>query len=215
MYRASGCCSQYVSKSGRPSGGHRTGKGNPHPIPKTGSTKACASHRTIALTSHASKVMLKILHASFQQYANQELPDIQAGFRKSERNQRSKFQYLLDNRESNRVGHDWSDLAAAAAEKARELQKNIYFYFIDYTKAFDYVDHNKLWKALKEMGILGHLTCLLRNLNADQEATVRTLYGTTDLFKIEEGVWQGCLLSPCLFNLYAEHIMRNARLDEL
>ena len=100
-------------------------------------------------------------------------------------------------------------------EKAREFQKNIYLCFINYAKAFDCVDHNKLWKALREMGIPDHLTCLLRNLYVGQEATVRTLYGTTDWFKIEKGVWQGCLLSPCLFNLYGEHIMRNARLDEL
>ena len=107
MYKASGCCIQYVSKSERPRGDHRTGKGNPHPIPKTGSTKACANHQTIALTSHASKVMLKVLHASFQQYANQELPDIQAGFRKSERNQRSNCQYLLDNRESKGIAEKY------------------------------------------------------------------------------------------------------------
>ena len=101
------------------------------------------------------------------------------------------------------------------SEKAREFQKNIYLCFIDYTKAFDCADHNKLWKALKEMGIPDHLTCLLRNLYVGQEATVRTLYGTNDWFKIEKGVQQGCLLSPCLFNLYTEHIMRNAGLDEL
>ena len=99
-------------------------------------------------------------------------------------------------------------------EKAREFQKNIYC-FIDYAKAFDCVDHNELWKALKEMGIQDHLTCLLRNLYVGQEATVRTLYGTTDWFKIEKGIQQGCRLSPCLFNLYPEHIMRNAGLDEL
>ena len=99
-------------------------------------------------------------------------------------------------------------------EKAREFQKNIYFSFIDYSKAFDCVDHNKLWKILKEMGIPGHLTCLLRNLYAGQEATVRTGHGKTDWFQIEKGVCQGCILSPCLFNLYAENIMRNAGLDE-
>ena len=99
-------------------------------------------------------------------------------------------------------------------EKAREFQKNIYFCFIDYVKAFDYVDHNKLWKILQEMGIPDHLTCLLRNLNAGQEATVRTGHGTTDWFQIGKGVCQGCILSPCLFNLYAEYIMRNAGLEE-
>ena len=95
-------------------------------------------------------------------------------------------------------------------EKTREFQKNIYFCFIDYAKAFDCVDHNKLWKVLKEMGIPDYLTCLLRNLNAGQEATVRTGHGTTDWFQIGKG----CVLSPCLFNLYAEYIMRNSGLDE-
>ena len=99
-------------------------------------------------------------------------------------------------------------------EKEREFQKNIYFCFIDYAKAFDYVDHNKLWKILKEMGIPDHLTCLLRNLCAGQEATVRTGHGTTDWFQIGEGVYQGCILSPCLFNFYAEYVMRNAGLEE-
>src|SRR5574337_108842 len=99
-------------------------------------------------------------------------------------------------------------------QKAREFQKNIYFCFIDYAKAFDCVDHNKLWKILKEMGIPDHLTCLLRNLYAGQEATVRTGYGTTDWFLIRKGVRQGCILSSCLFNFYAEYIMRNAELEE-
>ena len=99
-------------------------------------------------------------------------------------------------------------------EKAREFQKNIYFCFIDYAKAFDCVDHNKLWKILKEMGPPDQLTCLLRNLYAGQEATVRTGHGTTDWFQIGKGVCQGCVLSPCLFNLYAEYIMRNAGLEE-
>ena len=99
-------------------------------------------------------------------------------------------------------------------EKAREFQKNIYFCFIDYTKAFDCVDHNKLWKILQEMGIPDHLTCLLRNLYAGQEAAVRTGRGTTDWFQIGKGVCQGCILSSCLFNLYAEYIMKNTGLDE-
>ena len=99
-------------------------------------------------------------------------------------------------------------------ERAREFQKNIYFCFIDYAKAFDCVDHNKLWKILKEMGIPDHLTCLLRDLYAGQEATVRTGHGTTDCFQIGKGLCQGCLLSPCLFNFYAEYIMRNAGLEE-
>ena len=99
-------------------------------------------------------------------------------------------------------------------EKAREFQKSIYFCFIDFAKAFDCVDHNQLWKILKEMGIPDHLTCLLKNLYADQEATVRTGQGTTDWLQIRKGVHQGCIFSPCLFNLYAEYIMRNAWLDE-
>ena len=99
-------------------------------------------------------------------------------------------------------------------EKAREFQKNIHFCFIDYAKAFDWVDHKKLWKILKEMGIPDHLICLLRNLYAGQEATVRTGHGTTDWFQIGKRVCQGCILSPCLFNLYAEYIMRNAGLEE-
>ena len=127
---------------------------------------------------------------------NRELPDVQAGFRKGRgtRDQIANIRWTM--------------------EKGREFQKNIYFCFIDYAKAFDYVDHNKLWKFLKEMGIPDHLTCLLRNLNADQEATVRTGHGTTDGFQLGKGVCQGCILSPCLFNLYAEYIMRNAGLQE-
>ena len=103
---------------------------------------------------------------------------------------------------------------SAGSRKKQEFQKNIYFCFIDYTKAFDCVDHNKLWKILKEMGIPDHLICLLRNLYAGQEATVRTGHGTTDWFQIGKEVRQGCILSPCLFNLYAEYIMRNAGLEE-
>ena len=99
-------------------------------------------------------------------------------------------------------------------EKAREFQKNIYFCFTDYAKAFDCVDHNKLWEILKEMGIPGHLTCLLRNLYAGQEATVRTGHRTIECFQIGKGVCQGCILSPCLFNFYAEYIMRNDGLEE-
>ena len=112
------------------------------------------------------------------------------------RNQRSNCQHLLDH------------------QKAKEFQKNIYFGFVNYAKAFDCVDHNKLWKILKEMGLPDHLTCLLRNLDAGQEATVRTGHGTKDWFKIGKGVHQGHILSPCLSNLYAENIMRNAGLDE-
>ena len=103
---------------------------------------------------------------------------------------------------------------SGSSRTARKVQKNIYFCFIDYAKAFDCMDHNRLWKILKEMGIPDYLTCLLRNLDAGQEATVRTGHGTTDWFQIGKGVRQGCILSPCLINLYAEYIMRNAGLDE-
>uniref|UniRef100_A0A8B9YUJ7 Reverse transcriptase domain-containing protein n=1 Tax=Bos mutus grunniens TaxID=30521 RepID=A0A8B9YUJ7_BOSMU len=166
------------------------------PIPKKGNAKECSNYRTIALISHASKVMLKILQARLQQYVNRELPDVQAGFRKGRgtRDQIANIRWIM--------------------EKAREFQKNIYFCFIDYAKAFDCVDHNKLWTILKEMGIPDHLTCLLRNVYAGQEATVRTGHGTTDWFQIGKGVCQGCILSPCLFNFYAEYIMRNAGLEE-
>ena len=127
---------------------------------------------------------------------NRELSGVQAGFRKGRgtRDQIANIRWII--------------------EKAREFQKNIYFCFIDYAKAFDCVDHSKLWNILKEMGIPDHLTCLLRNLYAGQEATVRTRHGTTDWFQIRKGVRQGCILSPCLFNLYAEYIMWNARLNE-
>ena len=104
--------------------------------------------------------------------------------------------------------------SAGSLKNARKFQKNIYFCFIDYAKAFDYVDQNKLWKMLKAMGIPDHLTCLLRNLYTGQEATVRTRHGTIDWFPIGKGVLQGCILSPCLFNLYAEYIMSNAGLEE-
>ena len=127
---------------------------------------------------------------------NHEFPDVQAGFRK---------------------GRGTTDQIASILwiiEKAREFQKNIYFSFIDYTKSFDCVDHNKLWKILQEMGIADHLTCLLRNLYAGQEATVRTGQGKKDRFQIGKGVCQGCILSPCLFNSCAEYIIWNARLDE-
>uniref|UniRef100_A0A4W2CUU4 RNA-directed DNA polymerase n=1 Tax=Bos indicus x Bos taurus TaxID=30522 RepID=A0A4W2CUU4_BOBOX len=140
--------------------------------------------------------MLKILQARLQQYVNRELPDVQAGFEKG-RGTRDQIANIC-----------W------VIEKAREFQKNIYFCFTDYAKAFDCVDHNKLWKILKEMGIPDHLTCLLKNLYVGQEATVRTGHGTTDWFQIGKGVHQSCILSPCLFNLYAEYIMRNAGLEE-
>ena len=138
--------------------------------------------------------MLKILQARLQQYVNRELPDVQTGFRKC-RGTRDQI-----------VNICW------IIKKGRQFQKNIYFCFIEYAKAFDCVDHNKLWEILKEMGIPDHLTCLLRN--AGQEATVRTGHVTTDWFQTGKVVRQGCILSPCLFNLYAEYIMRNAGLEE-
>ena len=136
------------------------------------------------------------LQDRLQQDVNHELPNVQTGFRKGRgiRDQIANIRWII--------------------EKAREFQKNIYFCFIDYAKAFDCVDHNKLWKTLQEMGIPDHLTCLLRNLYAGQEATVRTGHGTTDWFQISKGVCQGWILSPSLFNLYAEYIVRNAELDE-
>ena len=140
--------------------------------------------------------MLKILQARLQQYVNHKIPDVQTGFRKGRgtRDQTANIRWII--------------------KKAREFQKNIYFCFIDYAKAFDCVDHNKMWKILKEMGIPDHLICLLRNLYAGQEATVRIGHRTTDWFQIRKGVRQGCMLSPGLFNLHVEYIMRNARLDE-
>ena len=166
------------------------------PISKKGNAKECSDYRTITLISHASKVMLKILQARLQQYMNCELPDVQSGFIKGRgtRDQIANIHWII--------------------EKAREFQKNIYFCFIDYAKAFDCVDHNKLWEILKEMGIPDHLTCHLRNLYAGQEAPVRTGHGTTDWFQIGKAVCQGCILSPCLFNLYTEYIIKNAGLNE-
>ena len=132
--------------------------------------------------SHASKVMLKILQARLQQYVNWDIQNVQAGFRKGRgtRDQNANIRWIM--------------------EKVRDFQKNIYFCFIDYSKAFNCVDHNKLWNTLKEMGIPDHLTCLLRNLYAGQEATVRSKHRTTDWFKTGKGVPQGHILSPCLFN---------------
>ena len=162
---------------------------------------------TAQLHSSHTLVMFKSLQARLQQYVNSELPDVQAGFRKGRgtRDQIANICWIM--------------------EKVKEFQKNIYFCFIDYAKAFDCVAHNQLWKILKEMAVPDHLTCLLRNLYAGQKATVRTGHGgqkatvrtghgTTDWFQIGKGVRQGYILSPCLFNFYAEYIMRNAGLDE-
>ena len=154
---------------------HRTGKGRVCiQIPKKGNAKECSNYHTIALISQASKVKLKILQARLQQYTNCVLLDIQAGFRKGRgtRDQIANICWII--------------------EKAREFQKNICF--IDHTKAFDCVDHNKLWKILQEMGISDHLTCLLRNLYSGQEAIVRTGHGTTYWFKNGKGVRQDCIV---------------------
>ena len=162
------------------------------PISKKGNAKECSNYRTTALISHASKVMLKILQARLQQYVNQELPDIKAGFRK---------------------GRGTRDLIANihwTIEKTREFQTNIYFCFIDYAKAFVWITTN--WEILKDMGIPDYLTCLLRNLYAGQEGTARIGHETMDWFQIGKGVRQGCILSPCLFHFYAEYIMWNAGL---
>ena len=166
------------------------------PIPKKGNAKESSNYCTITLISHVSKVMLKILQASLQQHVDQELPNVQTRFRKGRRTR-----YQISN-------------ICWIIGKASEFQKTIYFCFIDYAKAFDYVDHNKLWKILQEMGIPDHLTCLLRNLYTGQEVTIRTRHGTMDWFQTGKGVRQGCVLSPCLFNLYAEYIMQNTWLDE-
>ena len=155
-----------------------------------GNAKECSNYPTIALISYASKVMLKILQARLEQFVNRELPDVQAGFGRGRgsRDQIANIRWII--------------------EKARGFQKNIYFCFIDYAKTFDCMDHNKLGKILQDMGTPDHLTCLFRNLYAGQEATIRTGHGTADWFQIGKGVRQGCILSPCLFNLYAEDIWR-------
>ena len=165
-------------------------------IPKKSNTKECSNYRTIAVISHAPKVMLKILQARLPHYMNCELPEVQAGFRKGRgtRDQITSIWWII--------------------KKARGFHKNVYFSFIDYAKPFDSVDYNKLWGILKEKGIPDHLTWLLRNLYAGQDTTVRTGPGTTEWFQIRKGVRQGYILSSCLFNLYAEYTMRNARLDE-
>ena len=146
-------------------------------------------------THLTSKIMLKILQMRLQHYMNWELTDVQAGFKKGKVPE-INCQYPLDH------------------SKKQEFHKNIYFRFIDYGKAFDYVNHNKLWKILKEMGIPHHLSCLLRNLYTGQEATVRARNETMYWFQTDKGVSQGCILSPCLFNLNAEYIIQNAGLDE-
>ena len=150
------------------------------PISKKGIAKECSNYCTIVLISHSSKVMLKILQTRLQQFVNCEVPDVQVGFRKGRgtRDQIANICWII--------------------KQARELQKNIYFCFIDYAKAFDCVDHNKLWKILKEMGIPDHLTCLLRKLYAGEEATVRTQHGTTDWFQIGKTVMSRLYIATLL-----------------
>ena len=178
------CYTQYASKFGKFNSVLRTGKGQfSFQFQRRAKSKKCSNNCTIALILHASKVMVKILQARLQQYMNHELSDVKCGFRKG-RGTRDQIANIC-----------W------ITEKAREFQKNIYFCFIDYTKAFDCVDHNKLWKILKEMGIPDHLTCFLSNLYEGQEATVRNGHRTRDCFQIGKGVHQGCILSPYLFNL--------------
>ena len=179
------CCTHCASKFGKLSSGHRTGKGQFSFQSPRRTMQSCSNYQTIALMPHTSKVMLKILQTRLQQYVTWELPNAQAGFRKGRetRDQTANIHWIT--------------------EKARKFQKSIYVSFIHYTKTFDYVYHNKLWKILKEMGIPDHLTCLLRNLYAVQEATVRTRHETTDWFQIGKGVHQGCILSLCLFNVFS------------
>ena len=155
------------------------------PVPKKNNAKERSNYHTVALISHNSKVILKILQARLQHYMKQELPGVQAGFRKGTgtRDQIANIHWIID--------------------KAKKFQKNIYFWFIDYAKAFDCVDHNKLWKILREVGIPDHLTCLLRYLYTGQGATIRTRHGTTDWFQIGKGTSK-LYMSSCLFNLYAE-----------
>ena len=155
-----------------------------HPIPKKGDAKECSNYYTVAFISQDNKVMLKILQARLQQYMNQELPDVQVGFRRGRgtRDQIANIHWII--------------------KKAKEFKKNIYFCFTHYAKAFDCVDHNKLWKILKMMTLSDNLTYLLINLQVGQEATVRTGHGTTDQLTIEKGVGHGCILSHCLFNFY-------------
>ena len=165
------------------------------PIPKKGNAKECSNYHTVALISHDSKEMLKILQARFNSIWPGNFQMFKLDLVKAEESE-INCQHPLDH------------------QKAREFRKNIYFCFIDCTKVFDCVDHNRMWKILLQMGMPDHLTCLLRNLYAGQEATVRIRHGTTDWFQIGKWLHQGCVLSPCLFNLYAEYIMRNAGLDE-
>jgi len=167
------------------------------PIPKKGDPRECENNRTISLISHASKVLLKIIHSRIERQMEREMPDTQAGFRKR-RGTRDQFHNLR-----------------SIMERAREYNEDVYMCFIDYSKAFDSVHHEKLWNTLRQMGIPEHYVQLLKSLYDNQESTVRTEFGETESFKIGKGVRQGCILSPYLFNLYSERIMREAGLDEI
>ena len=191
------CCTQYANKFWKLSSGHRTRKGQ---FSFQSQRKAMPKNTQTTAQLHSSHMLVK-WRSKFSQPAfsntwtmNSQV-DVQAGFRKGRRtrDQIANICWII--------------------KKAREFQINIYFCFINYTKAFDCANHNKLRKILKEMGIADHLTCFLRNLYAGQEAIVITSCGTMDWFQIGKGVWQGCILSPCLFNLYAEYIVWNAGLD--
>ena len=187
-------CTQYVSKFGKPSSDHRTGKRSIFiPIPKKGNAKECSNYCTIALILHINKVMLKILQARLQQYVNFQM-----------------FKLVLEKAEEPEIKLPTS---SGSSEKQESSRKTSISDLLTMPKS-DCVDHNKLWEILREMGVPDYLTCLLRNLYAGQESTVRTGHGATHWFQIGKGVRQGCILSPCLFNLYAEYIMRNAGLDE-
>ena len=175
------CCTQYASKFGKLSSGPQDWKRSVFiPIPKKGNAKECSNYRTIALISHASKVILKIFQARLQKYVNHKLADVQAGFRKGRgtRDQIANIHWII--------------------KKPRDFQKNIYLCFIDYAKAFDCVDHHKLWKFLKTWEYQTTWPASLRNLYAGQEATVRTGHGAMDWFQIGKRIRQGCILSPCL-----------------
>ena len=187
------CYTQHASQFEKLISGPRTRKGQ---FSFQFQRKAMPKNAQTTAQWHSSHT-LKIFQARLQQYVNRELPDVQAGFRK-------------DRGTRDQIANIWWIM-----EKGREFQKNIYLCFIDYAKAFDCVDHKKTnWKVLKKMGIPDHLACLLWNLYADQEATIRTGHEPMDWFKTGKGVYQGYILSPCLFNLYADYMKQNARLDE-
>ena len=190
------CCTQYARKFGKRSSGHRTGKAQ---CSFQSRRKAMPKNALTTIQLHSSHMLAKQSSKFFK-----------PGFSNTWTMNFQMFKLVLEKAEEPEIKLPMS----TGSLKKQEFQKNIYFCFIDYAKAFDCVDHNKLWKILKKMGIPDHLTCLLRNLYAGQETMVRTGHGTTDWFQIGKGVCQGCILSLCLFNLYAEYIMRNAGLEE-